>query len=50
MRLLKCSQATLTLEVIDLPRRSWRVLPPKRLAVVATVALIIVTAVLWGCL
>lgn len=48
MKLFKCTQAALTLEVIELPRQSWRVLPPHRWQVIATLAVIVVTAVLWG--
>jgi hypothetical protein len=50
MRLLKCSQPSLTLEVVELPRQSWRVLPPRRWQIALTLAVIVVTAVVWGVL
>lgn len=48
MKLLKCNQAALTLEVIDLPRAHWHIVPPGRVTVALTLAAIIVTAVVWG--
>lgn len=48
MKLLKCTQATLTLEVVDLPRHSWKVLPPSKWQVVLTVVVIVVTALVWS--
>lgn len=50
MRLFKCEAQTVTMQVIDLPRSHWRLLPPRRLQVVATLAGIAVTALLWGVL
>lgn len=48
MRLLKCSQAALTLEVIELPRQGWKVLPPRKWQIALTIAVIVVTAVIWS--
>lgn len=47
MRLFKCETKGMTLELVDLPRSNWRVLPPKKLTVALTLAGIVITAVLW---
>jgi hypothetical protein len=39
-----------TLTIVDLPRQSWRLLPPRRWQVVVTLAGIIITAVMWAVL
>lgn len=50
MKLLNCTQAAMTVEIIDLPRRSWRVVPPSKLTVVLALAGIVATAILWATL
>lgn len=49
MKLFKCD-TTVTLTIVDLPRSAYQVLPPRRWQVIATLAVIVVTAVLWGVL
>lgn len=48
MRLFKCNTQTINLMVIDAPRHSWKVLPPKKWQVALTVASIILTAIVWS--
>ena len=45
---LFCTTPHITLTLVDLPRRSWRVLPPRRWQVVVTVVGIVVAAILWS--
>lgn len=35
-------------EIIDLPRNAWRVLPPARWQIAVTVAVIVITVVIWA--
>lgn len=49
MKLFKCSHS-FTVEVVDLPRHSWKVLPPAKWQVVLTVAGIVLAAVVWAIL
>lgn len=50
MKLFRCDTQRMTFDLIDLPRRNWRVLPPGKWQIVLTVAGIVVTAILWGVL
>lgn len=38
----------MTLDIIDLPKSAYRVLPPKRMHVIITLGAIALTAILWG--
>lgn len=49
MKLFKCS-TRMTLEVIDLPRKSYRILPPRPWQVALAVVGIVVTSILWAVL
>lgn len=44
----KCDTKTISMMVIDAPKGSWRVLPPKRLQIVLTVVSIIVVSLVWS--
>lgn len=48
MKLFKCTTQPLTFTLVDLPRHSWHVLPPRRLQVAVTLVGVIVTAILWA--
>lgn len=50
MKLFKCDVKPFTIEIIELPRHSWRHLGPRKWQVVLTVAVILVGAILWGLL
>lgn len=50
MKLFKCDAAHMTFSIVDLPRRNWHVLPPRKWQIALTVATIIVGAILWGLL
>lgn len=50
MRLFKCDTQRMTFSIVDLPRRSWKVLPPKRWQIALTLAGVIVISILWGVL
>ncbi len=44
------STQTINLMIVDAPRSSWRVVPPAKWHVIATFAVIVVSAVVWGLL
>jgi hypothetical protein len=50
MKLFRCTTPHITFDLIDLPRQSWRILPPRRWQVVLTMAAIVVAAIVWGVL
>lgn len=50
MKFFRSDVQSMTFDLVELDRSHWRVMPPKRLAVIATIAIIIVSAVLWGLL
>lgn len=51
MRLLKCtSQQAFAVEVVELDKSCWKVLPPRKWQIALTLALIVVTSVLWSVL
>lgn len=49
MKLFKCN-AQMALKVVELPRRNWRVLPPKKWQIALTMAGIVIAAVVWAVL
>lgn len=48
MKLFKCNTQTMRLEVVELPRQNWKVVPPAKLTVIITLGVIVVTALVWG--
>lgn len=50
MKLFKCDAAGMTFSIVDLPRKNWHVLPPRKWQMALTFAGIVITAVLWGVL
>lgn len=48
MRLFKCDTQQVTFTIVDMPRNSWQVLPPKKWQVIITIATIALTAILWS--
>jgi hypothetical protein len=50
MKLFGCTTKQATFEIIELPRRDWRHLGAPRWQVIATVVVIVITALVWGVL
>lgn len=47
MKLFKHS-SQMTLTIVEVPRQSWRVLPPRKLEVALTLAGIVIAAIIWA--
>ena len=50
MKLFKCDTQHMTFNLVDLPRKNWHVLPPRRWQIALALAGVIVTAILWSVL
>lgn len=48
MRIFGCNTETINYQIVELPRVNWHYSPPKKLEVVLTVAVIILTAIAWS--
>lgn len=43
-----CNTHTINLQIVDLPRNAYKVMPPAKLQVIATFVVIVAVALLWG--
>ena len=50
MKLFKCDTQHMTFSIVDIPRQSWRVLPPRKWQIALTLAGVVVISILWGLL
>jgi hypothetical protein len=48
MKLFRSNAKTIKMNIVELPRQSWSYLPPKKWQIALTVAVIIVSAVVWA--
>jgi hypothetical protein len=49
-KLFGCTTTQATFEIVDLPRANWQHLGPRKWQVIATVAVIVITALVWAVL